>query len=46
MSEEIIFCPLDSFIRALCDGWNLPFVVEPMYGHHGHYAVLMWRAAA
>lgn len=46
MSEEVIFCPLDSFVRALCDGWNLPFVVEPMYGHHGHYAVLMWRAVA
>jgi len=45
MNEEVLFCPLDGFLRALCDGWLLPFIVEPMQGHHGHYAVLLWRVA-
>jgi len=40
---EVMFCPLDGFLRALCDGWSLPFIVEPMTAHHGHYAVLLWR---
>ncbi len=34
---------LDRFILALADGWSLPFVVEPMRGHHGAYSVLMTR---
>lgn len=45
MNEEVLLCPLDGFPRALCEGWLLPFIVEPMMAHHGHYAVLMTRGA-
>lgn len=44
MTEYIIYCPLGKFVQALAEGWNLPFVVEPMQRPHGTYAVLMWRA--
>jgi len=45
MSYEVLFAPRDHFLSLLADGWLLPFIVEPMQGHHGHYAVLLWRVA-
>lgn len=44
-SYEILFAPRDCFLCLLADGWCLPFIVEPMMAHHGHYAVLMTRGA-
>lgn len=45
MLEEIIYAKLDSFVLKLAQGWRFQLVVEPMYAHHGEYAVLMWRPA-
>jgi len=44
-SYEVLFAPRDHFLSLLADGWLLPFIVEPMAAHHGHYAVLMTRGA-
>ena len=35
--------PLDSWLIALCDGWRLPWIVQPCRGHHGRYSVTLWR---
>lgn len=33
-----------SWLRLLAQGWMFTdLVVEPMGGHHGRHAVLMWR---
>ncbi len=40
---EVIYAPRGRFLALLAKGWLLPFVVEPMAGHHGAYAVLLWR---
>ena len=37
--------PIDGFLAALCEGWQLHFIVEPARGSHGEYSVLLWRAA-
>jgi DDE superfamily endonuclease len=39
------FCPLDSFVLALCQGWRLP-AHGGWLGHHARYSVLLVRAAA
>lgn len=44
--EEVLFAPRAAFLPQLAQGWQLPFIVEPMIAHHGHYAVLLWRAVA
>ena len=35
--------PLDRWLVALASGWRLPWIVEPMRGHHGYWALLMTR---
>ena len=40
---EVWYCPLDQWLVALAEGWWLPWVVSPMEGHHGCYAVLLSR---
>lgn len=42
---DFLYAPRDHFLALLCQGWRLPFVVEPMEAHHGDYAVLLWRPA-
>lgn len=38
------YVPLDSFLFALAEGWRfVSYVVEPMQGYHGTFAVLMER---
>lgn len=40
----LLYCPLDSWLRRLAEGWRFAsWIVEPMGGHHGTYAVLMER---
>ena len=31
------YVPLDGWLVLLADGWELPWIVEPMGGHHGSY---------
>ncbi|MAO56698.1 MAG: hypothetical protein CMM61_13515 [Rhodospirillaceae bacterium] len=40
---EVTYAPRGQFLALLLDGWRLPFVVEPMQGHHGHHSILMER---
>jgi hypothetical protein len=35
--------PLDGWLAWLASGWQLPFVVEPIGGHHGYYSILLVR---
>jgi len=42
---EAIFAPVDQFLALLADGWELPWVVEPMAGHHGAWSILLTRSA-
>lgn len=42
---EAIYAPIGGFLIYLADGWELPFIVEPMAGHHGAYSVLLTRIA-
>jgi len=43
-TEQIIFAPLDRWLAYLASGWQFSGIVaEPMAGHHGAWAVLMWR---
>ena len=37
-----IYAPLERWLVLLAQGWRLPFVAG-MTGHHGRYAVLLWR---
>jgi hypothetical protein len=38
-----LYAPIDQFLIALADGWQLPFVVAPMVGHHGAYSILLTK---
>lgn len=40
---EVWYCPLDSWLVALADGWRLPWIASFMEGHHGAYSVLLER---
>ena len=31
------------FLHYLAQGWNLPFIVQPLQSHHGRYSMLLWR---
>ena len=42
---DFLYAPLSKYLALLAQGWALPFVVEPMQGHHGRYSVLLRRAA-
>lgn len=42
---DYLYAPRDFWLALLLDGWFLPFVVEPMLGHHGHYSLLLERPA-
>lgn len=35
--------PLHCWLIRLAEGWQLPWIVEPMKAHHGAWAVLMTR---
>ena len=39
----VLYAPRDRWLALVAQGWRLPFVVEPMHGHHGTYSVLLWR---
>jgi hypothetical protein len=43
LEYEAIYAPVSGFLVYLADGWTLPFVVEPMHGHHGQYSILLTR---
>lgn len=45
MTYEAIYAPVSGFLVFLADGWELPFVVEPMSGHHGEYSILLTRTS-
>jgi len=36
-----LYAPVDRFLPLLAAGWELPFIVEPMVGHHGYYSILL-----
>jgi hypothetical protein len=38
--------PLDAWLVKLALGWQLPLVVEPAGGAHGHYSILLLRTTA
>ena len=38
-----IHVSLHRFLIYLCDGWRLPFIVQPMIGNHGNYAITLER---
>jgi len=40
-SMTVRYAPLNGWLMLLAAGWRLPFVVEPMWKHHGAHAVLM-----
>lgn len=40
----IRYVALDRWLLALSEGWELPWIVQPMQGYHGMFAVLMERA--
>ena len=46
MTYEIMFAALDGYLALLAQGRRLPFVVEPMIGHHGVYSILLTRPVA
>lgn len=46
MITEAIYCPLDSWLVMLVDGWLLPNPVEPMPGRHGDHSILLTREVA
>ena len=33
-----------AMLALLAAGWSLPFIVEPMHGHHGAFSILLERA--
>ena len=40
----ILYASRDNWLALLAQGWKLSgHVADVMYGHHGHYAILMWR---
>ncbi len=39
---EHIYAPVDGWLVWLLE-WRLPFVVEPMPGHHGYWSIMLWR---
>ncbi len=38
-----MYAPLGRWLVLLVEGWELPWIAEPMAGHHGLYSVLMTR---
>lgn len=40
----VIYAPVNGFLVYLTQGWTLPFIVEPMVGHHGRYSILLEAA--
>ena len=38
-----LYVPIHSFVLRLADGWQLPWIVQPMGGAHGAYSILMTR---
>jgi hypothetical protein len=38
-----MLAPLNGFLVLLVEGWRLPWIVEPLAGHHGAYSVLLER---
>ncbi|HYF35509.1 MAG TPA: hypothetical protein VD994_09490 [Prosthecobacter sp.] len=46
MTTECLYAPLHRWLVLLCQGWTLPWIVEPMEHHgHGERSVLMTRPA-
>ena len=41
---EYLHAPPWRFLARLAEGWSLPFIVEPLQSHHGHYSILLRRA--
>jgi hypothetical protein len=37
------YAPLNGWLLLLAQGWHLPWIVEPMAGHHGAWSVLLVR---
>jgi len=37
----VMRAPLDRWLILLTQGWRLPWIVEPMIGHHGVYSILV-----
>jgi hypothetical protein len=46
MIRWALLAPRDRFLALLAAGWELPWIVQPMAGPHGHYSVLLTRADA
>ena len=40
---SFLYAPRDHWLALLCEGWRLPWIVEPMQGHHGAYSILLER---
>lgn len=38
-----LYAPRRRFLALLAQGWELPFVVEPMPGGHGAHSILLTR---
>ena len=43
MTTDLLFASRDHFLALLAAGWRLPFVVEPMAGHHGVHSIMLER---
>ena len=39
-----LYAPRERWLALLADGWELPFVVAPMPGGHGHHSILLSRS--
>ena len=40
----VLYAPRNEWLHLLAQGWKFSgHVVDVMRGHHGHYAVLLWR---
>lgn len=43
MDMQVFYAPRDGWLPLLADGWRLPWIVESMIGHHGHFSILLTR---
>ena len=46
MITYALLAPRHQWLAHLAAGWQLPWIVEPMAGHHGEYSVLLTRSDA
>ena len=41
--SHVMYHDRHHWLAALAEGWELPFVVEPMAAHHGEHSILLER---